>query len=93
MPVMAYSPVGQGGRLLRHAALKAIAARHGASPAQVALAWALRHPGVIAIPKAATEAHVRDNAAALTLRLGADDLAEIDAAFPPPVRKRPLAML
>jgi diketogulonate reductase-like aldo/keto reductase len=93
MPVMAYSPVGQGGRLLRHAALKAIAARHGASPAQVALAWALRHPGVIAIPKAATEAHVRDNAAALTLRLGADDLAVIDAAFPPPVRKRPLAML
>jgi diketogulonate reductase-like aldo/keto reductase len=93
MPVMAYSPVGQGGRLLRHAALKAIAARHGASPAQVALAWALRHPGVIAIPKAATAAHVRDNAAARAVTLGADDLAEIDAAFPPPQRKRPLAML
>lgn len=93
MPVMAYSPVGQGGRLLRHAALKGIAARHGASTAQVALAWALRRPGVIAIPKAATEAHVRDNAAACALSLGADDLAVIDAAFPPPARKRPLAML
>jgi diketogulonate reductase-like aldo/keto reductase len=93
MPVMAYSPIGQGGRLLRNAALKAVAARHGASPAQVALAWALRRPGVIAIPKAAGQAHVRDNAAALGLRLAAADLAEIDAAFPPPARKRPLAMI
>jgi diketogulonate reductase-like aldo/keto reductase len=59
----------------------------------VALAWALRQKGVIAIPKAATEAHVRDNAAALGLRLAAADIAEIDAAFPPPTRKRPLAMI
>jgi diketogulonate reductase-like aldo/keto reductase len=93
VPVMAYSPIGQGGRLLRNAALKSVAARHGASPAQVALAWALRQKGVIAIPKAATEAHVRDNAAALGLRLAAADIAEIDAAFPPPTRKRPLAMI
>jgi diketogulonate reductase-like aldo/keto reductase len=93
MPVMAYSPVGQGGALLRHATLRAIAARHGATPAQVALAFVLRRPGVIAIPKAADMAHLRANAAARGLRLSAPDLAELDAAFPPPRRKRPLAMI
>jgi diketogulonate reductase-like aldo/keto reductase len=93
MPVMAYSPVGQGGRLLRNAALKAVAERHGVTAAQVAIAWAMRQPGMIAIPKAATPAHVRDNAAAASLTLTADDLAAIDAAFPPPQRKRPLAMI
>jgi diketogulonate reductase-like aldo/keto reductase len=93
MPVMAYSPVGQGGSLLRAPALAAVARRHAATPAQVAIAWALRQPGVIAIPKATDLAHVRANAAAAALRLTAPDLAEIDAAFPPPRRKTPLAML
>lgn len=91
MPVMAYSPVGQGGSLLRAPAMKAVAARHGVSPAQVAIAWSLRRPGVISIPK--STAHVRENAAAAALRLSAEDLAAIDAAFPPPRRKTPLAML
>ncbi|MBW8269128.1 aldo/keto reductase [Caldovatus aquaticus] len=94
MPVMAYSPLGQGGRMLRDRALAAVAARHGATPAQIALAWALRAPGgVIAIPKAADPAHVRENAAAAAIVLTPQDLAELDAAFPPPKRKRPLAML
>jgi diketogulonate reductase-like aldo/keto reductase len=93
MPVMAYSPVGQGGRLLREAAMIEVAHRREATPAQVALAWALRHPHVIAIPKASDAAHVRENAAAAALELTPEDLAEIDAAFPPPRRKRPLAML
>jgi len=93
VPVMAYSPVGQGGRLLRAAALAAVARRHSATQAQVAIAWALRHPGVIAIPKAGNAAHVRENAAAADLRLDPRDLAELDAAFPPPRRKVPLAML
>jgi len=93
LPVMAYSPVGQGGRLLRHAALRAVAERHGASPAQVAIAWALRQEGVIAIPKAADPRHVRENAAAAALTLDPEDLAALDAAFPPPARKRPLAMI
>ncbi|MBY0336939.1 MAG: aldo/keto reductase [Acetobacteraceae bacterium] len=93
MAVMAYCPVGQGGGLLRHAALRAVAARHGASPAQLALAWLLRRPGVIAIPKASQDAHVRENAAARKLRLTEQDLAELDAAFPPPRRKRPLAIV
>ena len=93
VPVMAYSPVGQGGRLLRSAALKAVAERHGATAAQVALAWAMRHPHVIAIPKAAGAEHVRQNAASAALALTDADLAEIDAAFPPPRRKQSLEML
>ncbi len=92
LPIMAYSPVGQG-RLPRSAALAAVAARHDASPFQIALAWALRDPSVIAIPKATQEAHVRDNRKAADIALTAQDLAELDADFPPPKRKRPLAML
>ena len=94
---MAYSPVGQGnaggGALLRDAALQRVAARHGVTPAQAALAWTLRAPGVISIPKAADPTHLRENAAARDLRLTPEDLAELDAAFPPPKRKRGLAML
>ncbi|SFK53438.1 aldo/keto reductase [Falsiroseomonas stagni] len=93
MPVMAYSPIGQGGALLRHPALRAIGARHGATPAQVALAFVLARPGVIAIPKAADPDHVRQNAAARELVLTPAELAELDAAFPPPRRKQALAML
>ncbi|WP_137179120.1 aldo/keto reductase [Roseomonas sp. AR75] len=93
MPVMAYSPVGQGGALLRHPALAAIAERHGATPAQVALAFVLAKPGVIAIPKAADPQHLRDNAKARDLMLTEQDFRELDAAFPPPKRKRSLAML
>jgi diketogulonate reductase-like aldo/keto reductase len=93
IPIMAYSPVGQAGRLLRSPALQAVAGRHGATPAQVAIAWSLRHPGIISIPKAGDAAHVRLNAAAAALALTPADLAEIDAAHPPPARKQSLAML
>lgn len=93
IPLMAYSPVGQGGRLLRAPALAAVAARHGATPAQIAIAWGLRHPNVISIPKAGNAAHVRQNAAAAAIALTPQDLAEIDTGFPPPRRARPLAML
>ena len=93
MPVMAYSPVGQGGGLLRAPALRRVAERRGATPAQVAIAWGLRAPGVISIPKAASAAHVRENAAAASLALEDADLAEIDAAYPPPRRKAALQML
>jgi diketogulonate reductase-like aldo/keto reductase len=93
IPIMAYSPVGQGGRLLANPAMQAVAARHGVTPAQVAIAWSLRHPGVISIPKAGTPAHVRQNAAAGALQLTAADLADIDRAYPPPKRRQSLAML
>ena len=88
----AYSPVEQG-RLLRSDALATVAERHDATPAQVALAWVLRWPDVIAIPKAADVAHVRENRRAADLALTPEDLAEIDAAFPPPARRTPLEML
>lgn len=92
IPIMAYSPVEQG-RLLNHRALQAIAQAHDATPAQVALAWVMREDGIIAIPKAGTIAHVRENRAALDLRLSKDDLAALDQAFPPPAGARPLEML
>ncbi len=92
MPVMAYSPIEQG-RLLRDAELKRIAARLGATPAQVALAWTLRRGDVIAIPKAGKPAHVRDNRAALDLTLTPEDLANLDQAYPPPDSPRPLEMI
>ncbi|MDQ3679448.1 MAG: aldo/keto reductase [Actinomycetota bacterium] len=92
IPVMAYSPVDQG-RLLRHRAPRTVAARHGATPAQVALAWVLRHEGVTTIPKAGTPEHVGENRAALDLHLSEEDLAELDGAFPPPAEPQPLDIL
>ena len=92
MPVMAYSPVGQAGTLLRSPARRTGADRHGATPAQVAIAWTLQ-PGVVSIPKAADPAHVRQNAAAAALRLTKEDHAVLDAAHPRPKRKQPLAIL
>jgi diketogulonate reductase-like aldo/keto reductase len=92
IPVMAYSPVEQG-RLPTGGALQAAADRHGVTRYQVALAWVMRHPHVIAIPKAADAKHVRENRAAADLQLTPQDLAEIDAAFPPPKRKMSLEML
>jgi diketogulonate reductase-like aldo/keto reductase len=93
IPIMAYSPLGHGRGLLDHAALKQIAQRHNASSAQVALAWVLRQPNVIAIPKASREAHVRANAASVGINLTDQDLAHLDNAFPPPRSKVPLAIL
>ncbi|TPN93113.1 aldo/keto reductase [Mesorhizobium sp. B1-1-5] len=92
IPLMAYSPVEQGA-LARNARLEAVAARHNATAAQIALAWAMAQEGVIAIPKAARQEHVRQNAAALDIRLTAEDFAELDRAFPPPTRKRGLEMI
>jgi diketogulonate reductase-like aldo/keto reductase len=90
MPIMAYSPVGQGGRLLRSKALAAVAKRHDATPAQVAIAWGMRSGSVISIPKATNPAHVRENAVAGNIELTAEDLAEIDATHPPPRGKQGL---
>ncbi|HET6492988.1 MAG TPA: aldo/keto reductase [Burkholderiales bacterium] len=90
--IMAYSPIEQG-RLLHHPALQGVARRHGATPAQIALAWVLRQKNSVAIPKAASAAHVRENRAALDIRLTEQDIAELDRAFPPPAGPVPLEML
>ncbi|HVC57068.1 MAG TPA: aldo/keto reductase [Stellaceae bacterium] len=90
--IMAYTPLEQG-RILGNRALQEVAARHGATAAQVALAWLLRQDGMMVIPKATTQQHVRDNRGAAELRLTADDLAALDRAFPPPEGGTPLGML
>jgi diketogulonate reductase-like aldo/keto reductase len=92
LPIMAYSPVDQG-RILRNRALASIAARHDASPAQIALAWLLRQKDLMVIPKTTNVAHVRENRDALGITLSEADLAELDRAFPPPRGPRPLEML
>ena len=89
---MAYSPLDQG-RILGNRALAEVGARHGATPAQVALAWLLRQDGMIVIPKATRLEHVRDNRGAADVKLDADDLAALDRAFPPPKARIPLGML
>jgi diketogulonate reductase-like aldo/keto reductase len=92
VPIMAYSPIEQG-RLLRDRALAAVAARHNATPAQIALLWVLRQRDMLVIPKAGSETHVRENRAALDIALTREDLAELDRAFPPPRGPRPLELL
>jgi diketogulonate reductase-like aldo/keto reductase len=89
---MAYSPIEQG-RLLNKRALAAVGERHEATPAQVALAWVLRENNVIAIPQSAEPDHIRENRAALDLKLTGADIKELDGAFPPPRRKRALEMI
>jgi diketogulonate reductase-like aldo/keto reductase len=89
--VMAYSPLGQG-PLLRKPALGKIAGKHGCDAAAVALAWVLRQPEVVTIPKATNPEHVRANIKAVDIKLDAEDLAALDAAFPPPKRATGLDM-
>jgi diketogulonate reductase-like aldo/keto reductase len=89
--VMAYSPLGQG-PILKKSTLGKIASKHGCDAAAVALAWVLRHPGLVTIPKATKPEHVRANIKANDVALDAEDLAALDAAFPPPKRASPLEM-
>ncbi|MDT0176713.1 aldo/keto reductase [Enterobacter sp. BRE11] len=94
MPVMAYCPLAQAGRLRQalfsDATLVEIAQQKGISVAQLLLAWVIRKEGVMAIPKASSQAHVKENAAALHIRLSDDELARINKAFPPPRHKMAL---
>ena len=89
--MMAYCPLGQG-RLINNAGLGAIAQKHGVTNAAIALAFTLRLPGMISIPKSSHEKRVLENAAAADLVLDAEDLAALDKLFPPPRKKRSLAM-
>ena len=92
IPVMAYSPIEQG-RLLRHPVTIAVANRHEATPAQVALAWLMTRAGVNMIPRAGTREHVLENRAAVDLRLTEQDLRMLDQGFPPPRGPQRLEML
>ena len=94
IPIMAYSPIGldsaEQKRVFGNAAIKKIASKYNGTPAQIALAWLLRHEDVIVIPKSSRPEHIRDNRAALDIALTDQDLKELDQAFPPPDRKTPL---
>ena len=91
MPVMAYSPVDQG--VLSHdRGLARLGERVGATASQLALARLIAEPGVMVIPKAVRETHLRENLAACERVLTPDDIAEIDRLFPSPRRKSALAM-
>jgi diketogulonate reductase-like aldo/keto reductase len=92
MPVMAYSPLGRG-EILQHPLVMDIANRHGADPAQVALAFVLRQDGIIAIPKASSVEHVEQNAEALEIQFDLEDLERLEAAFPAPTTATPLDMI
>ena len=96
MPVMAYSPLAQAGRLrgdlLSNSVVNDIARVHNVSAAQILLAWVIRQSGVIAIPKAASVAHVEQNAAALQITLSVDELKQLDKAYPAPKGKTALDM-
>lgn len=94
MPVMAYCPLAQAGTLRRGLfsapAVTEAARAHGATPAQVLLAFVLERPGLVPIPRASSPAHAAENAAAARLRLTKEELAALDRAFPAPGRPTPL---
>lgn len=90
--VMAYSPLAQG-RILGNAALQQVARKHAVSAAVIAVAWTLRQPGVISIPKSSSAGRVREFMLAADLVLDADDLSALDKAFPPPRQASSLGML
>jgi diketogulonate reductase-like aldo/keto reductase len=93
IPLMAYSPLFQGDLDSKsRKALATVAQRHGKTPAQIALAWLLRHPDVIVIPKTSKTARIDENLAALEIDLSGDDLAALDKEFPPPTKATPLSV-
>ena len=90
MPVIAYSPIAEG-KLLKNPILGQMAEKHSVTPAQIALAWTIRLDGVMAIPKASSADHVKDNFKALDIVLDESDLRLIDSVFPAPTKRIPLA--
>lgn len=91
MPLMAYCPIDSG-RLASHSGLTALAQPLNLTAAQLALAWLLRQAEVIVIPKAGSERHLTDNWSSRTVQLTPQTLQQLEALFPKPTRKKPLAM-
>jgi len=91
IPLMAYSPIFQG-NLTGKKKLAEVAKRHDRTPAQIALAWLLRHPDVVVIPKTSRKSRVDENLASLDIALTKDDMALLDQEFPPPGKATPLSV-
>jgi diketogulonate reductase-like aldo/keto reductase len=92
MQLMAYSPLGTGD-LVRHPNLKAIADTLGITPAQLALAWILRQPNAVAIPKTVNVERLEENLVASHIQLDLKTLESLDAIFLPPTQKSPLMVI
>lgn len=94
MPVMAYCPMGQGGKLNQdlqnNETIQAIAEAHQVSEMQIILAWVLQQENVLAIPRTSKLDHMKDNIAAQDIRLTEEELADLDQAFPAPSERVPL---
>ena len=97
IPLMAYSPLAQAGRLrqnlLRNAAVRTVAQQHQITPIQVLLAFVIAQDGVFAIPRASRVSHVQANRAAADVQLSSEDLALLNRAFPAPDHKVGLDMI
>lgn len=97
IPVMAYSPLAQGGSLrkqmLTDSAVLELAEKYGVKPLQIALAWTIRSGNVISIPKAGREEHVIENAQAAAIEMTEEDLRKLDESFPKPLKKEPLDII
>lgn len=92
LPVMAYSPLGQGD-LLHHKEIIRLSKAYQATPAQIALAFVLERDGVLAIPKTSRPDRIRDLSEAVDLEISDEDWAELDRVLPPPAAKKPLEMI
>ena len=92
IPVMAYSPIEQG-RIMKNRDLLDLAGKLNVAPSVLALAWVIRNPLMIAIPKTSSIKHLRENTKALDLTLDQDVLQRLDKIFLPPTRKQPLEVI
>lgn len=97
LPLIAYSPLSQGdrlsGNLTTNPLLKELAANHQATVYQIMLAWVIRDQHTLAIPKAASPVHARENVEALNISFSTDELEALAKAFPKPQTKEPLATI
>ncbi len=93
---MAYCPLAQAGALKRglfeNKALQAVARSHGATAAQILLAFLLTKPLVLPIPRTQNAEHAIENAEAMEINLSQEELEILDQEYPPPTRKLPLAV-
>ena len=92
VPVMAYSPLDQASSLLQSSEIAAVASRHSATVAQIALAWLLHQPDTVVIPKSVRPQRIKENHAALEIHLSEQDLADLDVSCPAPDRPVRLSM-
>lgn len=92
IPVMAYAPIEQG-RIMKNRDLLELARKLNVAPSVLALAWVIRNPLMIAIPKTSSIKHLRENAKALDLSLDQEVLRALDKIFLPPTRKQPLEVI